>query len=735
MIRVMLRWQPQVSGKAFGLALCLAFSLTSQICNLVHFYPNPELWWLTCGLICLLLSWPLECLIRRDAWGSVHWLSSPQAALGGLAWLGLSTLVIWNHTRPDSGWTNNLWKLSEDTYQFLNLILLITNAFVLTAVLLLLMNFAFKDDPRSESLQPFVRWRVSRPAVVAATLLLLIAGNSFAFWFVHSEETVYYWDFANYWFISADLASELKTSFAGAIGETLRSLREDDFGPLPAISLALSQAVFGDSRDVYILSIVTCYFPAVYLALLFVQQRTIPTIMADVPMSAVVIPCLLVALSPWFWAATLRGYVGIGGAALGLVVFGIYLSRPAGTLSRWSLMGIGVLLASMILFRRWYSFWVTAFIAVMTIEHIIIFMINPSRTVRSLLEAVRPMIIVCTIICILLIGLALPMVTRVVTSDLSEGFTFWKTQATFLERLWMVIDQIGRVPVGLGLASLVVLCCQPSTRRVAMVTGSMVPIIYLHFSQIQDMLLHHRFLFAPSYLVVTSLALVLITRWIRSRLVALTLICLGAVTGVCMLILTVLPSASVYANRCTPWFPTVMIHPLRRDDLVEFRRMVEAVRVELNPGEQYAVVACSGTLNSSHFRGSDLTLGEPLPRERQLLYPNQDFTSGFPEWVFAADVLIVASPPQIHGKPEGQAIVNATAESLLHRRDIGKAFCRLPDSYRLENHVEVFLYRRERQATPEEIDVYAARLRQAHPDQPRIWSAPRWLTEKLGGVD
>src|SRR5262245_55401236 len=145
-----------------------------------------------------------------------------------------------------------------------------------------------------------------------------------------------------------------------------------------------------------------------------------------------------------------------------------------------------------------------------------------------------------------------------------------------------------------------------------------------------------------------------------------------------------LPAAQPLYAFLRPAVSRVTFPPMTRDDLPDLVRLFRATAEASAGGKRVAVVASSLTLNPTMFMTADRSLGEPVfPADRVLLLPEVDRVGGFPVGLFAADVVVVAWPPQTHLRPEEQQVVVLTAKQLHQGVGIGAAFDSLPGEYRL----------------------------------------------------
>jgi hypothetical protein len=85
-----------------------------------------------------------------------------------------------------------------------------------------------------------------------------------------------------------------------------------------------------------------------------------------------------------------------------------------------------------------------------------------------------------------------------------------------------------------------------------------------------------------------------------------------------------------------------------------------------------------------------------------------------------AEYVLVAVPIQYHLRPEDQRVVGLPAQALLMRRNIGKAFERLPESFVLDDDVTVYVFRKVSPITKEELSDLEGECERVYPDKPNI---------------
>ncbi|MEJ2189106.1 MAG: hypothetical protein P8Y93_06740, partial [Acidobacteriota bacterium] len=179
---------------------------------------------------------------------------------------------------------------------------------------------------------------------------LIVVLDVYSLWFVGNERTLYHADQVAYWSFSSGLAKAAADRPMAAVQAVARSVALNDVNLLPAVPIAAVMMVAGDSRLVYIVSILTLYGLAVALAVAFALRRIGGIVRPWVaPMALLLLPTI--------WRPVFIGYLGIGGVALALVVLALVLPNPPDRVG-WRQMALaGAVLALLTLFRRWWGVW------------------------------------------------------------------------------------------------------------------------------------------------------------------------------------------------------------------------------------------------------------------------------------------------------------------------------------------------------------------------------------------
>lgn len=696
------------------LAHAVAFTAVAHCHYLV--LPPRGLLWFAVELLLAVLLWPAV----RAAVGRAAAVLTPRMLLacGGVGVF----LAAWWHGRAQ----DNLWLHARGLQPTLQVVLVLAHAGVFGGLVAGVLAIMIATDPVAD---PGGRVDPRRSPSVRAWLLSLglfaALANGFAVWFVTQETGLYYCDYMFYWTGTTDWLRACQRSPAVGWERFRESVQQPGYTLVPAVLPAAGMSVSGEGRLPYILGVVNGHLLPVAAAAGWVVARLAPR----AGWLAVAAPAAWLVALPVAWPPVLRGYPDVGGAAVAVLTLGVYLGKPRSAL-RWpDLLALAGLLVAVALFRRWYSFWLVAFVLLMGGE-------AGSAAAPAVVrrrwpdarQAVRPVLAVGGLTGLGLVLLAAPMVWHTARSDYADAYAGYKLAGPLADRLARVAHEVGIGTVlaaGLGLT---VLLAHRDTRRAGLFVAAMVPVMVLHFTRVQDMNAHHLYLLLPALLLLpaTTAALVL-TRLPRSLAVAgLLLLALAGAVGLAPV---VDPRADPLRG---PLTPTAVCRPLTRPDRAEVERLMAFLDAEPGP---WAVVSSSPTFHPSMLACAGPGLGRPFPAADRLLPTHEvDRVTGFPVSVFKAHLVLVADPIQTHlpDAREQQTVV-VPARQLLAGTGVGAAFDRLPAAFHLGGGVTVRAFRRARPISAEAFDAFREELRAAHPDRPFVYQPSEPAEELLKG--
>jgi hypothetical protein len=169
-------------------------------------------------------------------------------------------------------------------------------------------------------------------------------------------------------------------------------------------------------------------------------------------------------------------------------------------------------------------------------------------------------------------------------------------------------------------------------------------------------------------------------------------------------------------------FPIGKCPPLIRHDLPEIRRLLAALEdYDSRTGGTVYVLASSQVINSSQLSDANQSLGTNYKVTGRIVRSAEiDKRDGFPARLLNAEYVLVAVPVQYHLRPEDQRVIGIPAQALLMRRNIGKAFDRLQESFVLDDGVKVYIFRKVRPITQEELSDLERECERVYPARPDI---------------
>ncbi len=189
---------------------------------------------------------------------------------------------------------------------------------------------------------------------VAAMILVL---DAYAVWFVRTEQTLYHADQVAYWSYCRSLAQLMVEDPVASVGAVFHSIANNDINLLPAVPISLLMVVFGGSRLVYVIGVITIYGFASCggAGVRPGEDRTAATALGRT--TGV---CLVATV----WQPVFIGYLGIGGVRARSGRDRPVMGRETAPAAQCSSAdACGFLLAVLVLFRRWWGIWGVAFVA------------------------------------------------------------------------------------------------------------------------------------------------------------------------------------------------------------------------------------------------------------------------------------------------------------------------------------------------------------------------------------
>lgn len=580
----------------------------------------------------------------------------------------------------------------------------------------------WSDGSKSSSVSlPGSMRRVPRAAiVVAGGLLAVVLLNLFWSDFVQREKTLYAWDHVAYWSLTANFVKGLQTDPVVAVAGVGRSLAEDELNLLPSIPLAPSLALFGNSRRVWILTVLNVYLvPALLLGWWVVScWGSRYENQWDRGVGAWVWVGTILLFAP-LWQPLALGYLGVGGLVLVFAVMGLALGPPSERSGEMLLrdLAIGILLAILIVFRRWFAFWSLSFCIIVVLGYLIA-VVRSRKTGRSPFGLLRGPLTIGIGVVGSLVLLAGPRLATIVGTDYGDRFVHYKFHGSLSDELSGLVGHFGLLPLGLAALGATLLIRSKNTRMFAAGICTQLVLIAVLFRRIQDPSPQHWYLLVPGLMILTASGL---TQWLstvgqKKRRIAVGIVLLlgFVVSGQVFGAFSLMPS---------PIAPSVIVVPKVRTDLQEFERLMQWLDVRVDMGAQWAyVLAATGYVSDSSLAFTNFSLGTRAKSPAHILMTSQvDKRDGFPDRLMLADVVVLPLPIAVRGGGETQRVVEVPARMFLDGDGIAKAFVKIDEVFTFDDGVTAVVFERLRRNTPEEIKELSDRLKAYYPDRPEVW--------------
>ena len=494
--------------------------------------------------------------------------------------------------------------------------------------------------------------------------------------YISQSSYIYYWDTANYWITARNIASgEVFEHFFSDLYDSILTM---DYNYLAGLLSAIFAWIFGGSRTVFILSIIICYYvPSAYIIYGFCQKAKHPVVLAAAIMLG--FPVILFL--------GISGFVDIGGLVACLACFRLYRAQRY-PIQRYFF--IGLLLAAIILFRRWYAFFSVSFLVAMAVDILVM-----KKDARLFLVSVFSA-------GMFLGAFFMPLVTGKLLTDYSalyEGYQFalsvdFKLFTRYFGLILPAVLLTGTVIYSVRCNRSLIFCW------IQMI------VCFLLFVRTQTHGQQHLLLYIPSLLIITA---ALIEQ-------------LGKIGTMAALLSGCIICANTFIDRKQPesiseishyaLIPDFSMLPRTRDDIPELLE-IKGYLDDLCPnGETVGVLASSFRLNKDLLENIEMSFNIIDEHTSQLVeLPAVDSRDSDFSALYNVDYILVAFPAQTHLAPENQRVVTEAVRSFEENTDIATAYEEDGVEFEIDG-MRVKIYKKLRPNTEAEIAEFESRVKQ-----------------------
>ena len=497
--------------------------------------------------------------------------------------------------------------------------------------------------------------------------VLWILMNIIAAVYIKSSRNIYFWDAATYWDISRDIAlGKLSPGFWRNVYD---SIAQQDYNYVAGLPSALFVWLFGQSRLVYILSLVNLYAMPSVVMIYKIAKRLGKAEYFSTAAAAAVFPIILFI--------TLIGFVDVGGLLFGLICMYLYFTKHPKRPCYGRHIAIGLLLVLMMIWRRWYAFFAVSFITAM-IADCLIFR-------KKFMPAAVTLITSAAVILLFFRGF---FFTRLIADygNMYSGYKFSaSTDFKLAARYFGVITVLGLA------AGSVAAGIKKGERRTVFLWIQMV-LCFVMFISTQTHGQQHLLLYVPSLVVMFIILLKYVNKlWIFG--------------GICLVALC--NSVNVNIPRTQPnniqeishmaLIPDFSMRPIKRADTDEMLALKHKLDEAIEPGKNVGILASSFQLNEDVLRNVEYSVGEIPAREDYIAsLPQVDSRDTDVTELFNVNYMLVATPAQTHLAEGSQKVVTNAVECFVNYTGFAQAYDEIYDFETTIDNMTIKLYKRNR---------------------------------------
>jgi len=509
-----------------------------------------------------------------------------------------------------------------------------------------------------------------KPGIIGLTVFsAYLLSISFALFFVSQENYFYFWDDVTYQNTYHVLASTLRTEGIGPALQEAAITMTGAYNFIPAALPAVTP--FLPLHRLSYIGLNTFYYFVPWLLLTSYYLSSIGTYPQRTRRNIFIFCCVFLGFMPLAWKPLLAGMPDIGSVALASVVLILY-QRRRDRHTQLVHFTMGVLLVAMVVFRRYFAFWAVGFFTAMVIDQLLMRSVSWKKRFQEMLLTGAG-----ALFALALAGKSFIQMLTVNYGQALSRLSFSYPLYDFLHNILFVSFGVPIILVScMGTATLV---HNKDTRQITLFLLAQSFVSTWLFTRVQSFAIHHFLLLLPfiSYVLVHG-TLYLYQRIQTTgyrRLLIGTLIGFQLFSFIVAFVPNTFHESSAFDSIWPLYYP-----PQQRGDMASISSICQNL---ISRSPTVYVLSSSGTLNNA-------ILGTACPQAQILDTPEVDGRDAFPTFFFSADIVVVATPIQIHLEPEDQVIVG-----LLYERFFSselQQYYRLVQKYPLDKGVTAQLY-------------------------------------------
>lgn len=513
-------------------------------------------------------------------------------------------------------------------------------------------------------------------------LVIALIVNILAVIYITKSNFIYFWDDSTYWDISRKIAAGVFDE-GGFWKNVYKSIGTQDYNYIAGLPSALLVKLFGESRLVYVLGLVNMYLIPSYIMIYLLAMK--------VSKAPKIATALTILLCPTMMFLAFNGFVDIGGLFICLLCFNLYYTKDGKKDGIWRYIVIGLLLVLVMLWRRWYAFFVVSFVTAMIADCVLF--------KRKWYNAAATVMVIGSVLVLCFRDF---VIQRLMNDygNLYAGYKF-----SMMTDFKLITRYFGLIYIGMLAVCSVIAAVKRKEKRTFFMWVQIVVCLFM-FVSTQTHGQQHLLLYVPSLIILTLIIIKYITKeWM---LIGISL-------------LAVIHSVNVYIPRKQPSniqeikslsaMPSFSMLTVRRDDTDEILALKRKLDETVYTGDSLGVLASSFTLNEDILKNVEPSLGVKTMRDNYIVsLPQVDSRDVDLSALYNVNYVLAAFPAQTHLAPGSQTVIEEAVRSFGEYTDIATAYEEVEGSETVIGDITVKLFHRVRDERAIDIAAFKSRL-------------------------
>lgn len=496
---------------------------------------------------------------------------------------------------------------------------------------------------------------------------LWILMNIIAVIYIKSSRNIYFWDAATYWDISREIASgKISPGFWKNVYDSIAQM---DYNYVAGLPSAVFVWLFGQSRLVYILSLVNLYAMPSVVMIYKLAKRLGKAEYFSAVAAVMVFPIILFI--------TLIGFVDVGGLLFGLICMYLYFTKSPKRPEYGRHIAIGMLLVLMMIWRRWYAFFAVSFITA-TIADCVIYR-------KKIIPVLVTLITSAVIILLFFRGF---FYTKLIADygNMYSGYKFsastdFKLAARYFGVITVLALAAGSVFAGI----------KKGEKRTVFLWIQII-VCFIMFISTQTHGQQHLLLYVPAFAVM----FIILLRYVN-KLWLFGCICLVALCNSINVNIPRQQPNNIQEISHMALIPDFSMRPIKRADTDEMLALKHKLDETIEPGKTVGILASSFQLNEDVLRNVEYSVGEAPAREDYIAnLPQVDSRDTDVTELFNVNYMLVATPAQTHLAEGSQKVVTNAVDCFVNYTGFAQAYDEIYDFETTIDNMTLKLYKRNR---------------------------------------